>query len=162
MTSPAVAHGRLHRSAKTAIIILGGLFVLAIVGVIALMFLSDLDSYELREVVDNPTKKSHALIYDYRHADSYERGIVVALTDRSSPPIGSFESPGDETALTWFGPRDALTIFWDADGRLIARIKGPHRVEYADGPNGCGLALLRSDDRSTICLHTSRVSIVED
>jgi hypothetical protein len=162
MTSPAAAHGWLHRSAKTAILVLGGLFVLAIIGVVTRMFVSDLDSYELREVVDNPEKKGHALIYDYRHADSYERGIVVALADRSSPPIGSIESPGDKTALTWFGPRDALTISWDADGRLIAHIKGPHRIEYADGPNGCGLALLRSDDRSTICLHTSRASIVED
>lgn len=86
------------------------------------------DRFEVIKVVTDPRGKHHAVIVDYKHAETGSRVIAVWIEAGAPPVTGSTEPRRGSPAAVWTGTPEALSVAWDND-RL--RITGPKSVKTA-------------------------------
>lgn len=87
-----------------------------------------LDRFEVIKVVTDPRSKQHAVIADYRHAETGRRVIAIWIETGAPPAVGSTEPRHGSPAAIWTGAAEVLNVVWDSD-RL--RISGPKSTQTA-------------------------------
>lgn len=87
-----------------------------------------LDRFEVIKVVTDPQSNQHALIVNYKHAETSSRVTAIWIETGSPPAVGSTEPRHGSPAAIWTGAAELLKVVWDSD-RL--RISGPKSTKAA-------------------------------
>ena len=87
-----------------------------------------LDRFEVIKVVTDPQGNQHAVIVNYKHAETSRRVTAIWIETGEAPAVGSTEPRHGSPAAIWTGTPEALSVVWDNERLRVGVVPKSSKV----------------------------------